>query len=63
MRSAPSCLSSRASATESSIVQPPSAQSVVDRRTNRGNSSGQAWRTARVTSRVNRTRLSNEPPY
>ena len=41
MRSTPSCASSRASATESSIVQPPSAQSVAEMRTKSGSSSGQ----------------------
>ena len=38
-------------------------QSVADSRTNNGNSSGQALRTAAVTCRSRRMRFSKQPPY
>jgi 2,4-dienoyl-CoA reductase-like NADH-dependent reductase (Old Yellow Enzyme family) len=63
IRSTPAAASSRESSTDSSTVQPPSAQSVAEMRTSSGLSSGQTARTARTTSRGKRTRLSKAPPY
>ena len=48
---------------ESSIVQPPSTQSVDEMRTPSGLSCGHASRTAANTSMGKRIRLSNDPPY
>jgi len=52
-----------ASAMESSIVQPPSTQSLAEMRTPIGLSRGHTSRTAQNTSNGKRMRLSNDPPY
>src|SRR5262249_15577981 len=63
IRSTPSFPRTCASATESSIVQPPSVQSLHERRRNRGYFSGQTLRTAITVSHTRRMRLGNVPPY
>ena len=50
-------------ATDSSGVIPSSTQSVAERRTDIGLSSGQAARMAAKTSSGKRRRFSSEPPY
>ena len=62
-RSTPSSASRRASATDCSTSQPPSAQSVAEIRTNSGSSPGHARAPRSATSSSSRMRLSNEPPY
>ena len=62
-RSTPASRSSRARATESSPVQPPSTQSVAEIRTSSGVASGTAARTDSTTRSSSRVRLSKEPPY
>ena len=49
--------------TVSAMVRPPSTQSLQERRTNTGRSSGQTSWTAAVTSNSARARFSSEPPY
>ncbi|MCY1452708.1 hypothetical protein D9M71_696490 [compost metagenome] len=63
IKSTPSFLKRLASSTVSSGFQPSSTQSVADSRTNTGNSSGQTSRTASVTCKVRRIRLSKQLPY
>jgi hypothetical protein len=62
IQSQPIALSWCASAMDSSIVQPPSTQSLADRRTPIGRSTGQTARTASKTSIGKRVRLSKDPP-
>ena len=61
--STPTSLSSRASATDWSISQPPSTYSLAESRTMTGSAAGNDSRTARATSTARRVRRSNVPPY
>jgi len=57
------CFSTLAKATDCSMSQPPSIQSVAERRTSSGKSEGNRARTASTTSTNMRIRFSNPPPY
>ena len=63
MTSTPAAFSSLASATVSSIVQPPAMPSIDDVRKKSGLSCGHCARTARATSSAKRMRPARSPPY
>ena len=63
MAAQPRAFSACANATLLSRSQPPSTQSVADRRTHTGRSAGNAARTASNTSSGKRMRFSRLPPY
>src|ERR1700730_2144892 len=56
-------LVARTGAIDCARSHPPSTQSVAEMRTNNGAPFGHEDRTAATTSRHNRVRFSNDPPY